>query len=67
MLLKKGQIMDRGSKDNEDGETLEQANKRGCRCSIPGNIRGQVGRGSEQSDIVEDVPGPCRGVGLNDL
>ena len=28
---------------------------------------GQVGRGSEQPDAVEDVPAHCRGVGLDDL
>ncbi|KAK4822678.1 hypothetical protein QYF61_019547 [Mycteria americana] len=40
---------------------------RGGRCPIPGNIQGQVGRGSEQPDLVEDVPAHCRGVGLDDL
>ena len=34
---------------------------------IPGNIQGQVGQGSEQADLVEDVPTHCRGVGLDDL
>jgi len=33
---------------------------------IPGNIQGQVGRGSEQPGRVEDVPAHCRGVGLDD-
>ena len=28
---------------------------------------GQVGRGSEQPDPVEDVPAHCRGVGPDDL
>jgi len=36
-------------------------------CLIPGNIPGQVGRGSEQSDLVEDVPAHCRGFGLDGL
>ena len=36
-------------------------------CPIPGNIPGQVGRGSEQPDLVEDVPAHGRGVGLGDL
>jgi len=27
----------------------------------------QVGQGSEQPDLVEDVPAYCRGVGLDDL
>ena len=34
---------------------------------MPGNIQGQVGRGSEQPDPVEDVPAHCRVVGLDDL
>jgi len=33
----------------------------------PYKIQGQVGRGSEQPDLVEDVPAHCRGVGLDDL
>jgi len=48
------------------GETLEQvAQSNGG--PIPGNIQGQVGRGSEQPDLVENVPAHCRGVGLDDL
>jgi len=35
-----------------------------CRCPIPGNIQGQVGWGSEQPDLVEDVPAYSKGVGL---
>jgi len=31
------------------------------------NIQGQVGQGSEQPDVAEDVPAHCRGVGLDDL
>ena len=49
------------------GETLEQVARRGGRCPIPGNIQGQVGRGSEQCDLVEDGPAHGRGVGLDDL
>jgi len=41
--------------------------QRDGRCPIPGNIQGQVGRGSEQPDLVEDALAHCRGVGLNDL
>jgi len=41
--------------------------KRGGRCPMPGNIQGQVGWGSEQPDLVEDVPTHCRGVVLDDL
>ena len=49
------------------GETLEQAAQREGRCPIPGNVQGQVGRGSEQPDLAEDGPAHCRGVGLDDL
>ncbi len=52
---------------NEGGRTLAQVAQRGGGCPIPGNIQGQVGRGSEQPDLVGDVPAPCRGVGLDDL
>jgi len=41
--------------------------QRDDRCPIPGNIRCQVGHGSEQAGLVEDVPAYCRGVGLDDL
>ena len=53
--------------DDEGGETLAQVARRGGRCPIPGNVQGQVGQGSEQPDLVEDVPAHCRGVGLDDL
>ena len=46
---------------HEGSETLEQVTQRGGRCPIPGNIQGQVGQGSEQPDLVEDVPAHCRG------
>ena len=36
-------------------------------CPIPGDIKGQVGRGSEQPDLAVGVPVYCRGVGLGDL
>jgi len=52
---------------DEGGKTLAQITWIGGRCPIPGNIQGQVGRGSEQPDPVEDVPGHVRGVGLGDL
>ena len=32
-----------------------------------GRIQGQVGGGSEQPDVVEDVPAHCREVRLDDL
>jgi len=40
---------------------------RGSGGPIPRNIQGQVGQGSEQSDLVKCVPAHCRGVGLDDL
>ena len=52
---------------NEGGETLEQVVQKGGRCRILGNIQGWVGQGSEQCDLVEDVPAHCRGVGPDDL
>ena len=52
---------------NEGGEAPAQAAQRGGRCPITGNIPGQVGQGSEQPDLVEDVPAHGRGVGLDDL
>ena len=52
---------------DEGGETLEEVSQRGARWPIPGNVQGQVGRGSEQPDLVEDVPAYCRGGGLDDL
>ena len=51
----------------ESGETLEHVAQKGGRWPIPGNIQGQVGWGSEQCDLVEDVPADCIGVGLDDL
>lgn len=32
-------------------ETLEQVAQRGGRCSIPGDIQGQAGPGSEQPNL----------------
>jgi len=40
---------------------LAQVTQRGGRCPITGSIQGQVGQGSEQPDLVEDVPAHCRG------
>jgi len=34
---------------------------------FPGNIQGQVGWGSEQPGLVEDLPAHRMGVGLDDL
>ena len=61
--MKRGQIQARYKEEifyNEGGETLEQVAQRGGRGPIPGNIQGQVGWGSEQPDLVEDVPAYCR-------
>jgi len=52
---------------SEGGETLAQVAQRVGRCPIPGNIQGQVGWGSEQPDLVEDVSAHCRGTGVDDL
>lgn len=49
---------------NEGGEMLADVTQRGSGCPIPANMEGQVG---QDSDLVEDVPAHCRGVGLNDL
>jgi len=46
---------------------VERVAKRGSGCPIPGNMKGQVGRGSEQPDLVKDVPAHCMGVGLDGL
>ena len=52
---------------NEGSETLKQVAQRGIGAPIPRIIQGQVGWGSEQPGLVEDVPAHCRGVGLGDL
>jgi len=52
---------------HEGGETLEQVAQRSSGGPVPGNIQGQVGQGSEQAGLVEDVPAHCRGIGLDDL
>jgi len=41
---------------SEGGKTLAQVARRGGQCPIPGNIEGQVGRGSEQPGLVGDIP-----------
>ena len=54
----------------ESGEALEQAAQRGCGCSIPGGVQGQVGWGPEQPGLVPglEVGGPACGkeLKLND-
>ena len=66
-MFSTGEILSKEIFYNEGGETLEQVAQRGCTRPIPGNIQGQVGQGSEQPDLVADVPAHCRGVGLDDL
>ena len=48
---------------HEGGETLEQVAQRSCGCPLPGSVQGQVGRSSEQTGLVEDVPAHGRRVG----
>ena len=49
---------------HEGGETLGEVAQRGGRCPIPGDIRGEVGRSSEQPDLAEDVLAHGGEVGL---
>lgn len=55
----------------ENGETLQKVSQRGGRCPTPGNLHGQAGQGSEQSNLVEDFPAlarfPLQSVGLDEL
>lgn len=37
-------------------EAVEVVAQRSCLCSFPGSVQSQVGRGFEQSVLVEDVP-----------
>ena len=63
--MKGGQIQTRQKEEifyNESDETLEQIAQRGNGVPIPGNIQGQVGRGSRQPALVEDVSAYCRGL-----
>ena len=46
---------------------MEQIAQRSSGGPIPGNIQSQVGRGSEQPGVVEDVRAHYRGAGLDDL
>mgnify|MGYP001854840137 CR=1 FL=1 len=50
----------------ENGEVLEQAAPRGCGCSFPGGVQGQVGCGPGQPALVlnVEVGGPAYGRGL---
>jgi len=42
--------------DSEGDETLAQVGQRGVTRFIPAHIQGQVGLGSEQPNLVVDVP-----------
>jgi len=52
---------------HKGGETVEQVAQRGSGGPISGNIQGQVGWGSDQPDLVEDIPAYLRQGGLDDL
>lgn len=49
------------SLEEEGEDEKEQVAQRGGRCTMPGNIKGQVGLCSEQPDQV-DVPAHWRGL-----
>lgn len=65
----------------QEGMRWETCSDRGCRvvkcwwqvvqggggCSVPGNVQGQVGQGSEQPDLAEDPPAYCSRFGLHYL
>ena len=42
---------------------LEQADQRGCRCSVPGGVQGRVGWGAGQPDLLLDLA-TGRGFGI---
>jgi len=45
---------------------LTQAAHRGCGCSIPGGVQGQVGCGPGQPRLNEEVGGPACGREVGD-
>lgn len=49
------------------GKTVEQVLQKGGRCHIPWNIQDQIGWGSEQLGLFDDVLIHLRGGGQNDL
>jgi len=51
----------------EGGDALEQVAQRSCGCPLPGSAQSQAGRGSEQLDLVKDVPAYGRRTELDDL
>ena len=52
---------------SEGGETLEQVFPERWVCPVPRNVQDQVGQGSEQPDLIEDVTAHFRGIGLDDV
>ena len=50
----------------ESGEVQAQAAQRGCGCSVPGGVQGQVGWGPGQPALVPDleVGGPAYSTGV---
>ena len=52
---------------NEGCEALEWIAQRGGWCPLPGGVQGQVGQGSEQPNLAEYAPAPCRRVWLDKL
>ena len=50
----------------KSGQALERAAQRGCGCSIPGGVQGQVGWGLRQPGLVLDmeVGSPASGGGV---
>jgi len=52
---------------DKGGKALEQVAQGGGGCSIPEDIQGQAGWGSEQLVVAAGVPVQCRGVGVDDL
>lgn len=52
--VKEGRFrLDKETFYDEESKTLGQVAQRCCRCPIPRNIQGQIGWGSEQSDLFE--------------
>lgn len=52
---------------NKPSPKLAQGAQRSSGCPIPGDMQGQTGPGSEQSDLAVDVLVHCKGVELNNV
>ena len=50
---------------DNSSETLAQVAQKGGECSIPGDIKGQAGQGSEQLELAVGAPVHCREVRLD--